>query len=427
MHIFFSGIGGAGIGPLALIAKQAGYEVSGSDRQDSSYVTNLRAKGIHTIHIGQTMKAIDELHTKRPIDWIVYSSAVPKENPNHPELLFARDKGIKNSKRDEFLQKLLQDTGQKLVAIAGTHGKTTTTAMVIWLFNELDVPLSYSVGGKLSFGGVGKFSAEADYFVYEADEYDRNFLTFSPYMSAIPGIDYDHPDIYPTRESYYGAFTDFLQQSAHTILWEADANKLSLGESDSTTILASKTDLSDIRLSGKVNRLNAHLAIVTAEKLGLCDYQTGIEIMCRFPGISRRFEKLAENLYTDYAHTPEKIKGALQLTQEISKDVIVVYEGLHNTRQHFIKDELKNIFKGAKKIYVVPSYLAREDQSLELLTPEKICALIDEPDDKRPSELNDDLKSAIETHIKENDLVLCLTAGGGGSLDEWLRASFVAD
>lgn len=424
-HIFFSGIGGAGIGPLALIAKQAGYEVSGSDKQDSDYVKNLRSKGIETIHIGQSEEAIRRVHNEKAIDWLVYSSAVEKEHLNHPELAFAKTHDIHISKRDEFLSKLLLDTGQKMIAIAGTHGKTTTTAMVIWLFKELGLPVSYSVGGKLSFGGVGEFNSEAEFFVYEADEYDRNFLTFSPAMSLIPGIAYDHPDIYPTQDEYNTAFRDFLAKSEYAVLWQADATKLDVREEEHITVLAKDTNLTHITLAGHVNRINAHLAIVGLEILGLCSYEQGVEIMNRFPGVSRRFEKLTDNLYTDYAHTPEKIQGALQLTREIAgENVVVIYEGLHNTRQHFIREQLTNLFEGCKKLYVVPSYKAREDESLENLTPDKLVQIIQSPDERIPAELNNQLKEHIRSELDSGNLVLCLTAGGGGSLDEWLRKEF---
>lgn len=424
-HVYFSGIGGAGIGPLALIAMQAGYQVSGSDKQESSYVANLRSKGVDDIHIGQTTEAIAELHGKNPIDWIVYSSAVIKENPNHPELKFAKEMNITATKRDEFLNQILSDSGQKMIAIAGTHGKTTTTAMIIWLFHELGLPLSYSVGGKLSFGGVGVFDQNSEYFAYEADEYDRNFLAFKPFMSLIPGIGYDHADIYPTKENYYEAFQSFLGQSEKSVLWKNDAEELGISEDDSTTLLAVGTDLEHLTLAGRVNRINAHLAIVALEKIRLCEYPRGVEIMNRFPGVSRRFEKIANNIYTDYAHTPEKILGALQLTQEIAGDnVVVVYEGLHNTRQHFIHEELKNLFEGVKKLYIVPSYLAREDENLEMLTPEKLREITEQPADREAAKLDTQLKNKITEHVGNGDLVLCLTAGGGGSLDEWLRNEF---
>lgn len=422
MHIYFSGIGGAGIGPLALIAKDAGFDVSGSDKQDSGYVANLRSKGLESIHIGQDTASIALVHNVHPIDWLVYSSALEKENPNHPELVYAKENGIRCSKRDEFLQELLKQTGQKMIAIAGTHGKTTTTAMVIWLFKELGLPLSYSVGGKLSFGGIGEFQKAATYFAYEADEYDRNFLSFNPYMSLISGIDYDHPDIYPTRENYYEAFSQFAKQSENIVLWQTDANRISLDAFENTTFLASDTDLNIFKIDGRVNRYNAHLAIVGLEKLNLLTYDHGVEIMNRFPGVSRRFEKIADNVYSDYAHTPEKIRGALQLTNEIAGDnVVVVYEGLHNTRQHFIKDDLRNLFTGIKKLYVVPSYRAREDENLEDLTPEKLCEIIKQPEEREPAQLDSNLKSQISNLASKGTLVLCLTAGGGGSLDEWLR------
>src|SRR6476646_7705254 len=100
MHIYFSGIGGAGIGPLAQIAHQAGYTVSGSDKQDSQYIQYLKKHGVTEIHIGQDKAAIDRVHDKQPIDWLVYTSALPLENPDAPELAFCREQGIKTSKRD---------------------------------------------------------------------------------------------------------------------------------------------------------------------------------------------------------------------------------------------------------------------------------------------------------------------------------------
>jgi len=429
MHIFFSGIGGAGIGPLALIAKQAGYEVSGSDKQSSSYIENLGAKGITDVQIGQTREAIEEHHKKHPIDWLVYSSALPKENPDHPELVFAAENNIKHTKRDEFLNELLKKTGQKMIAVAGTHGKTTTTAMCIWMFKQLDIPVSYSVGAKLSFGGIGEFDAKSEYFVYEADEYDRNFLSFKPETSLITGIAYDHPDIYPTKDDYSKAFREFIASSQSTFIWDNDATTIEAGYSEKITVLdKANSQKIDLKLPGKVNRENAALvihAVLSVDKSR--SYAELAAIMDRFPGVSRRFEKIVDNVYTDYAHTPEKIHGALQLTNEIAGDnVVVVYEGLHNTRQHFIKNELKTLFEDTKKVYVVPSYLAREDKDLETLTPEKICETIEKPTDCEPAALDQDLKTKIQDHAAQNDLVISLTAGGGGSLDEWLRKEFNA-
>ena len=426
MHIFFSGIGGAAIGPLAQIALHAGYDVSGSDKQASDYVDNLRSKGITSIHIGQTTEAIAELHKKNPIDWIVYSSAIPKENPDHPELVYARDNNITATKRDDFLNKLLEDTGQKMIAVAGTHGKTTTTAMILWLMHQLHIPTSYSVGGKLSFGDTGVFDSNATYFVYEADEYDRNFLSFAPILSVITGIAYDHPDIYPTSEAYNQAFIQFMcntgDAGGEVFAYNEDLEYVDY------TILQREMHLElleTITLPGYVNRRNALLAVNAVHAIHNTPRSELVTYINQFPGVSRRFEKISENLYTDYAHTPEKISGALQLTKEVAgDDVVVVYEGLHNTRQHFIKKELTDLFKGVKKLYIVPSYLAREDESLEMLTPEKLCAITQEPPQREPMKLDNELKATIDSHTSNGDLVLCLTAGGGNSLDEWLRKEF---
>lgn len=429
MHIYFSGIGGAGLGPLAVIAKQAGFTVSGSDKQNSSYIDYLKKHGITDIHIGQTREAIKDVHSTRPIDWLVYTTAVTSEQTNPPEIQFCEDEGIHISKRDELLNKILDEKDLKMIAIAGTHGKTTTTAMVVWLFEQLKIPVSYSAGAKLATGEMGAYHEGSEYFVYEADEYARNFLAFHPYISLITGVDWDHPDIYPTRENYEQAFKDFVRQSQKTILWQSDARTTGASADEQTVILDENDGrLQSITLPGEVNRGDALQAIITLHALT----DTPIDVLIRhanqFPGVSRRFEKLAPHLYTDYAHTPPKIRGALQLAKEVAgENVVVVYEGLHNTRQHFIKEELESIFAGVKQLYIVPSYLAREDPSLSLLTPEDLKALMKAPlpDVIIPSQCDETLRTNIKRHIDNGDLVVCLTAGGGNSLDSWLREQFV--
>lgn len=422
MHIYFSGIGGTGIGPLAMIAKQAGYEVSGSDKQTSTYIEYLSDHGIPDVSLNQDGKELEALHVKRPVDWLVFSSSLLKENPNHPEIEMAKKLGIKISKRDEFLNMFLTEKNLKMIAIAGTHGKTTTTAMTVWTFKQLGIPVSYSVGAKLSFGDMGEYDPKSEYFVYEADEYDRNFLSFNPEISIISGVGYDHPDTYPTQDSYNEAFTTFLCNTKKEVYaYYEDLEKV---------YVALVRDLheelmNEIELVGEVNRRNALLVCNALSDLTGKPIMELIQIMNSFPGLSRRFEKIAENIYSDYAHTPEKIRGALQTAQEIAgENVVVVYEGLHNTRQHFISKELENLFEGVKKLYIVPSYLAREDESLEMLTPEKLCEIIQKPAEREPAELNAQLKSQILTLKSQGNLVLCLSAGGGRSLDEWLRAEF---
>jgi UDP-N-acetylmuramate--alanine ligase len=464
MNVYFSGIGGTGIGPLAIIAAQAGYKVFGSDKQESEYTRYLRNHGVTEFHIGQEASQIAGCNNTYPIDWFVYSSALPKENPNHPEIIFCQQNNIKVTKRDEFLVELLKDKNLYILAVAGTHGKTTTTAMWVWLLKQLGVPISYSLGAKTSFADMGCYDPKSKYFVYECDEYDRNFLSFFPYISIITGISWDHADIYPTSNDYDVAFSTFVKQSRHVVGWRDDYAKINAIKQDNNHLL-SKNQATDIDLIGLVNRQNA-LEVIKATKqlikldpdiMRLCTAKLGAtnneiiippnidsdtfvqnndqidillgEILEQFPGVSRRFERLASNIYTDYAHTAEKIAGAINIAKESSANVVVVYEGLHNRRQHFMleQNQLKGLFDGVKHLYWVPSYLAREDPNQELLTPPQLIELANYTSIAESANLNDGLLAKIRQHSTNNDLVLCISAGGGGSLDEWLRRSILVN
>lgn len=429
MHIFFSGIGGTAIGPLALIAKQAGYQVSGSDKQDSQYIHYLRKHGITDVHIGQSHEQIAEAHDKTPIDWFVYTSALPLENPDAPELKFCQEQNIKMSKRDELLNRIITDKKLKLIAIAGTHGKSTTTAMVIWLFKELGIPVSYSVGAKISFGDMGEYNEGSEYFVYEADEFDRNFLSFEPFASLITGVSWDHHEIFPTREDYQQAFVEFISQSGHTHMWQEDADYLSLQLSPKLHIEDSANPkIHDIGLAGQFTRLDAWLAITAVHHVSGKPVDELIKIMDRFPGLQRRMEQIVPNLYSDYAHTPEKIRGAmsvaLEMAEEKGQNLVVVYEPLTNRRQHYMLDDYGDCFAGASKLYWIPSYLAREDPGMRIIPPEELISHLPDQSFAEAYERDEKLKTTIQKHLDADDMVVCMAGGGGDSLDEWIRENF---
>lgn len=430
MHIYFSGIGGTAIGPLALIAKQACYTVSGSDKQDSQYIEYLRKKGIVDIHIGQDREPIAKVHEINPIDWYVYSSAVAIENADAPELQFVKENCIKYSKRDELLNQIIKDKKLKLLAIAGTHGKTTTTAMAIWLFKELGIPISYSVGAKISFGDMGTFKQGSEYFIYEADEFDRNFLAFNPNISLITGVTYDHHEIFPTREDYQSAFVEFIDQSQKTYIWQEDAEYLNIKAQPNTAILNSTEPiLNTLSIAGKYNRLDAWLVISAVKNITEEPVDKLIAPMNRFPGLQRRMEQIIPNLYSDYAHTPEKIRGcmsvALETAAQKNQNVIVIYEPLTNRRQHYMIDDYKDCFKGANKVYWIPSYLAREDPNQRIIPPAEMISHLSDPSIAKPMERNTELKQIIQDHLKAGDMVVGMAGGGGDSLDEWLRQKFL--
>lgn len=419
MHVYFSGIGGVGIGPLAQLALDAGYEVSGSDLHGSELTQSLQAQGVD-LEIGpQTDIHIKKVHQKKPIDWFVHTSALPKD---HAELSFAEENKLKTSKRGEFLNAILKDKKLKLVAIAGTHGKTTTTGMIIWLFKQLGIPVSYSVGTTLSFGPAAQYQKGSEYFIYECDEFDRNFLDFQPDTSVIVSIDYDHPDTYPTKEDYFAAFSQFASQSKLCITWESIAEKLN--SDNHLFVVAEGNDLSEIKLAGH-NRQNAWLAATAVNRLGLVkndltDWRMLMQKISTFPGTNRRFEKLAENLYTDYAHHPTEIASTIKLARELNPNVVVVYQPHQNIRQHdLLKDDAyQHCFDDAEKVYWLPTYLSREYQKLDTLAPEQLIAPIKNNSHITAATMDDMLWQIIQKHLTNGDLVVGMAAG---DLDAWLR------
>lgn len=431
MHVFFSGIGGTAIGPLALIAKQAGFSISGSDKQDSQYIDYLRRHDITNIHIGQERNWIDRVHQQEPINWYVYSSAIAMENPGAPELAYCQEQDIKTSKRDELINLILQEKALKLVAVAGTHGKTTTTAMVTWLFKQLELPVSYSVGAKISFGDMGQFQAGSKYFVLECDEFDRNFLAYEPYMSLITGVTWDHHEIFPTREDYLQAFQEFIDQSQWTILWDEDYSYLGLQPNANFSVLDSGDyNIQEIRLAGQYNRLDGWLAIQAVHEVTKTPLPELLKHLNRFPGLQRRMEQVAPGLFSDYAHTPEKVRGAMSTALEMAikkkQAVIVVYEPLTNRRQHYMLGDYHDCFAGAAKVYWLSSYLAREDPNQRVIPPEELISHLSDPTIAEPLERDDKLKKVIQSHLENGDMVVCMAGGGGGSLDEWIRERFTS-
>ena len=412
MNIYFSGIGGVGIGPLAEIAHDAGYQVQGSDQHDSLMTRELATRGI-SIELTQDGSFLEECHLKQPLDWFIYTAALPE---THPELVRARELGIRTAKRDELLAHIIADKKLKLIAVAGTHGKTTTTGMMVWTLQELGIPVSYSIGTTLSFGPSGKFDPASEYFVYECDEFDRNFLHFKPHEAIITSIDYDHPDTYPTEEEYKSAFRQFIQGSEHAVLWQSDGDYI--GSNYPNAWHMQPDEVLDLNLAGEHNRRNATLVLKALEHLGIGDDRENRSIIETFPGTNRRFEKLAENLYSDYGHHPVEIAATLQMARELADSVVLVYQPHQNVRQHEIRDQYTDQFQLADTTYWLPTYLSREDPNLEILTAEQLAANLTNRDVVHISELNSELWQHIEKARRDGKLVLCM---GAGSIDSWLR------
>lgn len=411
MHIYFSGIGGVGLGPLAEIALDAGYSVSGSDREETSMTSELKKRV--DVLIGQEKEGIESVHKKSPIDWFVYSSALPGD---HPELVFAQENNIRTSKRDDLLAHIIEAKQLKLIAVAGTHGKTTTTAMLVWLFKQMKIPVSYSIGSTITFGPSGAYDKESSYFVYECDEYDKNFLRFHPHISLITSLDYDHPDTYPTINHYKTAFAHFINQSERTVCWERDKNYL---DTNSGNIFC-PNPLTEglIPVPGDHNRQNGALAVTVMQKITDGEFKEIASRLSSFPGTGRRFEKLADNLYSDYGHHPVEIAATLQMAREVNDRVALVYQPHQNIRQHEIKDQYTDCMQNAEMIYWLPTYLSREDPSLKILSPQELAKNLTNYEAISFKDLDDDLWQHIQAERKAGTLVLCM---GAGTIDAWVR------
>jgi len=409
MNIYISGISGTAMGALALFLDAAGYTVFGSDQAEGAVTPELKAAGIEFEIGNQNGDFLNQKHNEQKIDWFVYTSALPK---THPELLKAQELGLKISKRDELIAFLTQDLNLKMVAIAGTHGKTTTTAILIWACKKLNLPVAWLEGTTLGFAPAGKYEPGAKYLIYEADEYDHNFLAYHPWLSLITVVDYDHPDIYPTRQDYIAAFDQFKSQSLN--------------------VIESPDSLPSLTLAGSVRRKDATLALFGLQRI-LSDLnlslpeQKLIETINAFPGAGRRFEQIANGVYSDYAHHPAEIKATIEIAKEEAKrehkqGVIVIYEPHQNSRQHEIKNDYAQSFQGADHIFWLPTFLTRENPALKTLTPTDFINILDNSSVAEPAELNDDLAKKLKTYKQENYLILLMTAGPA---DGWLRRLFV--
>lgn len=414
MNIYFSGVGGVGIGPLAEVARDAGYSIVGSDSSPSPTLNNLQQTGAD-ISFDQSGEFLRECHDQKPIDWFVYTAALPED---HPELLAAEALGLRITKRDELLAHIIKEKDLQLIAVAGTHGKTTVTSMVVWAMKRLGIPVSYSVGSTLDFGPSGAYDPNSKYFVYECDEFDRNFLHFEPHVSLIVSIDYDHPDVFPTVHDYRAAFNDFVNQSDFVISWQ-HAIGVDIATPDGSWIL-DDNEIIDFKLPGTHNRANATLVAKLLEYLKVSDFDKTATAIESFPGANRRFEQLADNLYSDYGHHPVEIAATLELANEINPQVVLVYQPHQNVRQHQIRDNYTDCMHLAETIYWLPTYLSREDPSQSILTADELTVNLENKSSVKTANLDDSLWQAIEQARSEGKLVLCM---GAGSIDTWVRES----
>ncbi len=435
-HIHLIGIGGTGLSAIARLLLERGYQVSGSDRAASTFTDALQQAGAR-IFIGHQAENITGA------DVVVRSSAVTEDNP---EVQAARAASIPVYKRSEFLGKLLN--GFVSLAVAGTHGKTTTTAMLAWALEDAGYSPSYIIGGVAKNMGNNAHAGKGPYFVIEADEYDGMFLGLTPDWAIVTNMEHDHPDCYPTPDDYVRAFSAFVSRikpqgglficgdeaslnvlPAHLpAAAEAFTYGLQGGNSYQATHLSLDAEgnccfnvlyrgelLIDAKLPipGEHNVRNA-LAVI-----GIC-HQSGVDLnkvvaaLSTFSGTGRRFDVAGTacgiTLIDDYGHHPTEIKATLQAARSRYGDrrIWAIWQPHTYSRTQTLAQDFIKAFVNADQVVVTEVYAARE-----AATGFSASQLVDAMPYKN-KHFVPNLQTAV-TYLKDNlqngDVVLVLSAG----------------
>jgi UDP-N-acetylmuramate--alanine ligase len=341
------GVGGAGMSGLALVCRELGASVSGSDRADSSYMERLRAAGLEPV-VGHDAANLPEGAE------VIVSTAIDKDNP---ELRLARERGLEVRHRGELLAELCAE--KRLIAIAGTHGKTTTTAMLVWALREIGADPAFFVGGEVpSLGPAGAVAnagwGEGEWVVAEADESDASFLELSPEIAVITNIEMDHHSRWGSMAELRAAFDRF-------------AAGAEIADFDASSPGPARLSLA---VPGAHNVLNARAALAAA---GLADFDLDAvaAALAGFPGVHRRLELKGKRdgarIYDDYAHHPTEVRAALGALREMSPArLVAVFQPHLYSRTKALAEQFGDALALADEVAVLDVYAAREEPVGEL-------------------------------------------------------------
>lgn len=383
-RIHFVGIGGIGMSGLAEIMVHRGFQVTGSDRQLSDITRRLQSLGVNVFE-GHEASQVDA-------DLVVYTSAASADNP---EIHEASRRGIPCVKRSVLLGEILRE--QRGIAVSGTHGKTTTTAMIGLLLRHASLDPTILVGGMITELGTNALPGKGQYAVVEADEYDRSFLDLRPWLTVVNNIESDHLDCYRNLDDIRFTFSDFANQTSvfGCVILNADDPNISsirdrIHRRQRTFGLDSKADVSAVNiryahgtmsfevsldgtsagtctlhLNGLHNVRNALASIAVADELGL-SFDIASSSLSKFHGTGRRFEHLGTvreiTVIDDYAHHPTEIKSTLQGAREVwpTRRLVVAFQPhLYSRTRDYLKDFAAS-FKQADVVVLTDIYPARE-------------------------------------------------------------------
>ena len=450
-NVHLIGIGGTGLSAIARVLLERGCRVSGSDRLLSPLAESLQAAGVRVL-IGHRAENI------LGVDLVVRSSAIPDDNV---EVQAARAAGIPVLKRSEFLGELIAE--QSSIAVAGSHGKTTTTAMIAWMLSALGLDPSYIIGGVSVNLGSNAHAGLGRYFVIEADEYDRMFLGLHPSLAVITNVEHDHPDCYPTAEDFYQAFVQFSRQvpadgkllvcaddpgSMH-LLQEAlargqqvfsygihssvpetnqavsdyQAQNLHLNEYGSMTwdavcTLSAGFEIRpavSLQVPGEHNVRNALAALSVAHLLGL-QLDKAAQALAEYKGTGRRFEVRGESggivVIDDYAHHPTEIRATLAAARQRypGHRLWALWQPHTYSRTRMLADDFAHAFEQADQVIVTAVYASREAPPSDGFSSLRVAEAMPHPGKHFAFTMSEATMLLLE-YLDPGDVLLVFSAG----------------
>lgn len=434
--IHFVGIGGIGMSGIAEVLHNMGFTVTGSDISDGASVKRLQSLGI-TVFIGHKSENVED------VDVLVYTSAVSDDNP---ELVHALDNYIPAIKRGEMLAELMRM--KKSIAIAGSHGKTSTTSMVSEIFNHAELDPTVVIGGRLNKCDTNAALGSSQILIAEADESDRSFLMLFPTVTAVTNIDLEHLDAYKDLDDIKEAFISFVNKVpfyginvlclddsnvadiiphvnkrfiTYGIKAKADVNgsnivKKGFSVSFDVSIHGEYKGNIKINLPGEHNVLNALAAVAIAYEFDI-SFETIKEALECFEGVQRRLTvKYADENCTvidDYGHHPTEILATLKAIREAFEDskVVAVFQPHRYSRTEALLNDFSKSFFDADRLYVSDIYAASEEP-IEGVTSEMLVSEIKKHGFKDAVYLAnlDDFLTEMDT-FDEKTIIVTLGAG----------------
>ena len=412
--IFFVGIGGIGISAIARMMHLEGKEVSGSDMAENELTRELQKLGIK-ITIGQSFELIP-----KDVDLIVYTIAIP----HYDSKLFEQIKNS-NTRYKSYPEMLGLVTEDKYtIAVAGTHGKTTTTAMIAKILIDAGLDPTVVVGSLLKDYKSNLVVGKGKYFVVEACEYKRSFLNIKPKILVITNIEADHLDYYKDLSDIQNAFGQLISQTEDVVIYDGRSIDISVlaREYKGKVIDYSKylEKVPKLSVPGMHNKMNVAAALAVADVLNINE-DIAKESLSKFAGTWRRLEKRGETsegtiIYDDYAHHPTEIKASLEALREIfpagQKKITVVFQPHLYSRTKALFGDFAKCFKGADKVILLPIYFAREAKD-ESVSSGKLAEAICENGTKAIAFTDFELAESYLSGemFGENDVLVTMGAG----------------